>query len=367
VPTNNRFHGLANAVEGSVIGYDTSGTPYSGVPDSNAPGGMRWYSLDFADTNAFRASQAADLLATGRGGGNTNESLPPVENLYRPFEGHVASSYRTAVDGMMNPNASWDERLINGTLATLVSPLAVVDMMGEGFMNAPNAAGRAGQWFAQANVTTNPDTRVTAALSGIVEMTNAFNGAVGPFAGAVGVPQRVMTVEELSLQRFQGAEATRAARATYSGLGDNGGLYTSTKPLGDVFPELVGVNVHYVPGAPPGTNVNCFSCANAAQARLSGLDLEATALPSTRYGGMADLYPSAPLGFQPPTIVAAIEQQMLAAGNGAYGLVLIGPEGATQHVINVVNRDGIIYFVDTQLGRIVTLPPNVEVRLGMPL
>jgi Papain fold toxin 1, glutamine deamidase len=369
VPTNNRFHGLANAVEGSVIGYDTNGTPYSGVPDANAPGGMRWYSLDFADTNAFRAAQAADLLATGRGGGadRATESLPPIENLYRPIEGHAASSYRDAVAVMMNPNASMDERIINGTLATLASPIAVIDMMGEGVMNAANWAGRAGQWFAQANVTTNPDTRVTAALSGIVEMTNAFNGAVGPFAGVVGVPQRVMTVEELARQNMQSAEALRAARATYTGLGDNGGLYTSTRPLGDVFPELVGVNPHYLPNAPSGTNVNCFSCANAAQARLSGLDAEATALPSTRYGGMADLYPSVPLGFQPPTTVAAIEQQMVAAGNGAYGLVLIGPEGATQHVINVMNRDGVVYFVDTQLGRIVTLPPNVEVRLGRPL
>jgi hypothetical protein len=371
VPTNNRFYGYANAVEGSIEGRDADGTPYSGVPDASAPGGIRWYSLDFADTNAYRASQEADLLATDRGGGgggaSTAESLLPVENLYRPFEGHAASNYRDAVAVMTNPNASMDERIINGTLATLSSPIAVLDMMGEGAMNAANWAGRAGQWFAQANVTTNPDTRVTSTLSGIVEMTNAFNGAVGPFAGVVGVPQRVMTIQELSLQRFQGAEASAAARATYTELGDNGGLYTSTKPLGDVFPELVGVNPHYVPGAPSGTNVNCASCANAAQARLSGLDAGATALPSGRYAAPSDLFQSVPLGFQPPTTVAAIEQQMIAAGNGAYGLVLIGPEGATQHVINVVNRDGVVYFVDTQLGRIVTLPPNVEVRLGLPL
>jgi hypothetical protein len=371
VPTNDRFHGFANAVEGSIRGYDTNGTPYSGVADASAPGGIRWYSLDFADTNAFRASQAADLLATGGGGGggavSTTESLPPVENLYTPFEGHAASNYRDAVAVMMNPNASMDERIINGTLATLSSPIAAIDMMGEGMMNAANAAARAGQWIAQADVTTNPDIRVTSTLRGIVEMTNAFNGAVGPFAGAVGVPQRVMTVEELARQNMQSAEAYRAARATYSGLGDNGGIYTSTRPLADVFPELVGVNPHYVPGAPPGTNVNCASCANAAQARLSGLDAEATALPSGRYAAPSDLFQSVPLGFQPPTTVAAIEQQMLAAGDGAYGLVLIGPEGATQHVINVVNRDGTVYFVDTQLGRIVTLPPNVEVRLGTPL
>ncbi len=217
VASNDRFHGYVNAVEGSVIGHDTNGTPYSGVPDANAPGGMRWYSLDFADTNTFRASQAADLFATGRGAGNTTESLPPIENLYTPYVGYAATSYRAGVAEMMNPNASWDERFVNGALAALSSPVAVLDMMSEAFLNAPNGAARAGQLFAQANVTNNTDTRVTSTQAGIVEMTNAFNGAVGPFAGVVGVP-RVMTVEELALQRFQGAEATRAARATYGAL-----------------------------------------------------------------------------------------------------------------------------------------------------
>jgi hypothetical protein len=148
----------------------------------------------------------------------SRESLPPIENLYTPFEGHFASGYRTAVAGMTNPNASWDERIINGVLAAAVSPLAVIDMIGEGFINAPNAAGRAGQLFARGNVAGNADTRVISNLAGIVEMTHAFNGAVGPFAGVVGVPPRVMTVQEQALQRFPGAEAVRAARATYGAL-----------------------------------------------------------------------------------------------------------------------------------------------------
>jgi Papain fold toxin 1, glutamine deamidase len=239
--------------------------------------------------------------------------------------------------------------------------------MGEGFMNAANMAGRGSQLFARGAVINNTETRVTSTLAGIVEMTNAFNGAVGPFAG-VGAPARAMTVEELARRNLQSAESYAAARATYSGLGDNAGLYTSTRPLGDVFPELVGVNAHYVPGAPPGTNVNCVSCANAAQARLSGLDAEATALPSARYGTPNDLLQSAPLGFQVPTTVAAVEQQMIAAGDGAYGLVrIIQPNSEIEHVVNVVNRNGTVYFVDTQIGRIVTLPPNTVVRLGMPL
>jgi hypothetical protein len=151
-------------------------------------------------------------------GDTGTEALPPIENLYQPFEGFAASSYRAAVAEMTNPNASWDERIVNGALATLAAPVALIDMMGEGIVNAPNAAARAGQLFARGNVTNNTETRVTSTLSGIVEMTNAFTGAAGPFAGAVGVPARVMTAQELALQRFQGSEAARAARATYGAL-----------------------------------------------------------------------------------------------------------------------------------------------------
>jgi hypothetical protein len=307
-----------------------------------------------------------EIPATGNNPA-ANFALPAVENLYTPFEGFFASSYRTAVRGMTDPNASWDERFINGVLATAVSPLAVVDMMGEGLLNAPNQAARGGQLLARANEATDTETQVVSGLEAVSEFANAFNGAAGPFAG-VGVPARVLTTEEQALQRLQSVEDRAAARESYNTLRDNGGLYTSTKPLDDVFPELAGVNPHYVPDAPPGTNVNCVSCANAAQARLSGIDAEATALPSTRYGTPNDLLQSAPLGFQAPTTVAAVEQQMIAAGDGAYGLLrIIQPNSEIEHVVNVVNRNGTVYFVDTQIDRIVTLPPNTVVRLGMPL
>ena len=195
-----------------------STTTSSDVGDTGSTGGSLndYLRVDSYSVGSQTTNESTSADATNRDGSRTNESLPPVENLYQPFEGHAATSYRDAVAVMANPNANWDERIINGTLATLATPIAVIDMMGEALMNSPNAAGRAGQFFAQANVTNNPDTRVTSTLTGIVEMTNAFNGAVGPFAGAVGVPQRVMTVQELSLQRFQGAEATAAARATYA-------------------------------------------------------------------------------------------------------------------------------------------------------
>jgi hypothetical protein len=205
-----------------ITGYDANGNRTSRedvtvvtatrIPSSHGDSANDYLNVD---SYGIGDTQADD---TDAGAGRATESLPPIENLYRPFEGHVASNYRAAVAEMMNPNASWDERIINGTLATLSSPIAVLDMMGESAINAANMAARGSQWFARANVTTNPETRVTSILGGIVEMTNAFNGAVGPFAGVVGVPQRVMTVEELARLRFPGADATRAARATYGTL-----------------------------------------------------------------------------------------------------------------------------------------------------
>lgn len=219
-------------------------------------------------------AQRSDSGQTGSGvatitASGSYESLPPIENLYAPFEGHFASGYRTAVAGMTNPNASWDERIINGVLATAVSPLAIIDMIGEGFMNAPNAAGRAGQLFARGNVATNTDTRVTSTLGGIVELTNAFNGAVGPFAGVVGVPARVLTVEELSLQRFQGAEATAAARATYGALA----AHTPAQTLANIEGRIAGFSreVGFVVDSRSGQilGVTRSGLDNSAQMRLN--------------------------------------------------------------------------------------------------
>ena len=146
------------------------------------------------------------------------------------------------------------------------------------------------------------------------------------------------------------------------------GIYTSTTPMGTQFPELNGVNPHYVEGAGPGVNTNCVSCVNASQARLTGTDPTAVASPSSGYANQNALLPSAPLGLQPATSVAAITEQMTEAGNGAVGVVLIEQPGSTvTHVINVVNQGGQIFFVDTQMGQIVTLNPNLIVRLGQPL
>jgi hypothetical protein len=81
---------------------------------------------------------------------------------------------------------------------------------------------------------------------------------------------------------------------------------------------------------------------------------------------MDALLPSTPFGLQPPTSVAAVTQEMAVAGDGAVGVVLIKQPNGVSHVINVVNRDGEVYYLDTQMGKIVTLNPSMPVRLGRP-
>ena len=57
---------------------------------------------------------------------------------------------------------------------------------------------------------------------------------------------------------------------------------------------------------------------------------------------------------------------MTRAGNGARGVVLINQNNGVSHVVNVVNKGGSILFVDSQIGRIVTLQPGLTLKLGRP-
>nr|WP_279627068.1 hemagglutinin repeat-containing protein [Xanthomonas prunicola] len=142
-------------------------------------------------------------------------------------------------------------------------------------------------------------------------------------------------------------------------------IYTETKAIGEEFPNLAGVNPHYVEGAGPGVNTNCVSCVNAAQDRLSGKNINAVS-DATKYSDMNGLLPSAPFGFEARSTPAAVVDQMLKEGNGAARPLIIEQPGKVMHVINVVNKNGTIFFIDTQLGKIVKLNPDVAVRLGRP-
>jgi hypothetical protein len=134
--------------------------------------------------------------------------------------------------------------------------------------------------------------------------------------------------------------------------------------MSEVFPELNGVNPFYVENAGPGVNTNCVSCTNAVQARLTGQDANAVASPSNGYANLNGLLPSAPFGFGAPTTPASVVTEMLQAGDGAVRPLVISQPGGVSHVINAINSGGQVYFVDSQIGKIVTLQPNLSVRLG---
>jgi hypothetical protein len=142
-------------------------------------------------------------------------------------------------------------------------------------------------------------------------------------------------------------------------------IYSSMRPLDAEFPQLSGVNPNYVEGAGPGVNTNCVSCVNAAQQRLTGVSPSATA-DVTGYANQNGLLPSAPFGFDAATTPDAVINEMLEAGDGAARPLIIQQPGNVQHVINVVNQNGQVYFIDTQMGQIVTLQPNIPVQLGRP-
>jgi len=143
-------------------------------------------------------------------------------------------------------------------------------------------------------------------------------------------------------------------------------IYADAMPMESVFPELKGVNPHYIEDAAAGVNTNCTSCVNAAQQRLTGQNPNAIASPSAGYAKQNALLPSAPFGFGNATTPASVITEMQQAGSGAARPLLIQQNGV-YHTINVVNRNGQVYFVDTQLGQIVTLQPNVVVQLGRPI
>lgn len=216
-------------------------------------------------------------------------------------------------------------------------------------------------------VLANPvTTTVIATEAAVLAASIAANVPVPSPTGVVAAEARALTAAE----RIVAAEmksAAAAGRPTYTGVGsaaDN--IYDSTRPLAGEFPELVNVNPHYVKNAGPGVNTNCVSCVNATQQRLLGQNPSAVASPSNGYGNANDLLPSAPFGFGPATTPAAIQAELLAAGNSAVGVVRISQGGTIEHVINVTNRSGQVYFIDSQSGHIVDLNLSVKVFLGTP-
>ncbi|WP_457311460.1 toxin glutamine deamidase domain-containing protein [Sphingomonas sp. UYAg733] len=183
-------------------------------------------------------------------------------------------------------------------------------------------------------------------------------------------PRHLRTPQE---KRDLAADVTMAALTAKVPMGGAGRrlgsaadhIYTDMRRFDAEFPELLGVNPHYSPAGALGTNINCVSCVNATTRRLLGHDIEAAAEPARGYGGPNDLLPSVGGGFRPWATAADAEKQMLDAGEGAIGVVRIKQAGPFEHAINVVNRNGRVYFIDSQSGHIVKLKPDIIVKLGI--
>ena len=104
------------------------------------------------------------------------------------------------------------------------------------------------------------------------------------------------------------------------------------------------------PGYPQvGRTQNCVNCVIATNATLAGNP--ASALPSAGPQLISVLEQQFGALFSKATTAANIEQQLLASGSGAQGIVFgsRGP-GETGHVFNVVNQNGTIRFLDGQTG-----------------
>ena len=154
-----------------------------------------------------------------------------------------------------------------------------------------------------------------------------------------------------------GAAAVATAKSFGSSLPD---MYSGAKPLDDLFPQLKGVNPHYVDSGGAGVNVNCGSVADAVFARLRGLDPSAVAR-NTTYTSYRQI-DSAFIGFEHGMTLKSATAAMLARGEGAVASVVVNES----HAINATVKDGVLYWLDGQSGYIVDLSPSVKIDLSLP-
>ena len=126
-----------------------------------------------------------------------------------------------------------------------------------------------------------------------------------------------------------------------------------------LFPGVKDINPNFSSGG-WGFQNNCQSCVVATDHTLAGRPAQALERPLVAYHPAFD-WPSSvtsTVGTGPLHRVAdyaAIDQEMLAAGDGARGIVHGARTDAagqymSGHVFNVVNRDGVIHYIDGQTG-----------------
>lgn len=56
---------------------------------------------------------------------------------------------------------------------------------------------------------------------------------------------------------------------------------------------------------------------------------------------------------------------MMEQPNGAIGAVVIEQPSGISHTISIVKRNGEVYFIDPQIGKVVTLKDNLSISFGV--
>ena len=143
------------------------------------------------------------------------------------------------------------------------------------------------EWQSPQEMRQTAATMLIGAYGAINVLTYGMEANLGQYAGLPDLsctPEfqrgtRLANAGNLIFATYRGLGALRAFRAAGMRVGSAAdGIYSSVTPMQAGFPELDGVNPHYVPGAPRGVNTNCVSCVNAATQRLTGADPNARPL-----------------------------------------------------------------------------------------
>jgi len=102
---------------------------------------------------------------------------------------------------------------------------------------------------------------------------------------------------------------------------------------------------------PTGNQNNCVEAAKAVDSSLAGQP--STAQPTTHGPNRGDLEQSYPGRTLSDSSVGGITSHVQAGGPGTRGIIVVY-EGGESHVINVVNDNGTVRFIDGQQNRVST-------------
>ncbi len=177
------------------------------------------------DENLFFSPTPFNLISLGLINPNTGQpaTAQDFENRVPHFEpGTFAQSYYSGQRGLTDPNADWIDRSFYTGATAGVLPLFLLEEMGRGLLNAPNAADRMMQYIERASFTTDADERILASLQAVQAGSEAILGlgVVVP-AGTVGG----IATNELRAFTSLGAAREAFAEAAESSGGLNSGVF----------------------------------------------------------------------------------------------------------------------------------------------